>query len=174
MRPMNLTDTERLILANQHEILAYLKKEDKDYHFRMAENLRDGHKWLYEQGFDHFSENLPEEKVEHVIQILGIYGDMHDSYDQLEDKTGIKKDDLKFRGFDGNNECELMHFADALRKSDRFEATIGKRAKNSHMPTTETYKRMIQRWKELGEPHYPYTREMIIAILAEWVHPSRR
>ena len=53
------------------------------YNLRMAENLRDGHKWLYEQGFDHFSENLPEEKVEHVLQILGIYGDMQDSYDQL-------------------------------------------------------------------------------------------
>lgn len=110
----------------------------------------------------------------HVLQILGIYGDMQDSYAQLEDKTGIVEEDLKFRGFDGNNEGELLHFADALRKAGRFETTIGPQAKNSHMPTTETYSRMIQRWKELGEPLYPYTREMIIAILAERVHPSRR
>jgi len=174
MRDLNLTDTERLILANQHEILSLLKKEDKDYHLQMSENLRDGHKWLYNQGFDHLSDNLSEEKVNHVLQILGIYSDMQDSYRQLEDKTGIKEGDLKFKGFDGNNECELMHFADALRKADRFESTIGKRAKNSHMPTTDTYSRMIQKWKELGEPHYPYTRETIIAILAEWIHPSRR
>ena len=38
---MEFTDTERLILANQYEILGKLNS-DEDY-LKLAENLKDGH-----------------------------------------------------------------------------------------------------------------------------------
>jgi uncharacterized protein YfbU (UPF0304 family) len=169
---LKLSDTERLILANQYEILAALKKDESLE--RLAENLRDGHEWLYSQGFDWFSENLPAEDAEHVLWILGIYGDMKASFEALSDKTGIDPRLLAFPGFDGNNESELLHFAGALRKSERFVETIGPNAKNSHMPTTDTYRRMIAKWRELGEPNYPYSREQIVAILDARIHPDNR
>lgn len=169
---LKLSDTERLILANQYEILATLKKDESLE--RLAQNLRDGHEWLYSQGFGWFSENLPAEAAEHVIRILGIYGDMKASFDALTDKTGIDEKLLNFPGFDDNNESELLLFTRALRKSDRFIETIGHDAKNSHMPTTATYRRMIAKWRDLGEPNYPYSRDQIAAILDARIHPDSR
>ncbi len=165
---IKLTDTERLILANQYEILSALR-DDEDY-ARMAETLRDGHEWLYSQYFDSLSPNLPSDKAEHVLTILGIYSDLRDSYNEISDKSGIEERLVKFPGFDGNNESDLLSFARALRKHDRFTETLGKDANNSHMPTTEMYRRMIERWRALGEPRFPYSKETILEILAARVH----
>ena len=172
MASIKLTDTERLILANQYEILSELREDDT--YARWAETLRDGHEWLYSQYFDHISPNLPESKAEHVLAILGIYSDLRDSYNQLNDKSGIEPHQIEFPGFDGNNESELLSFARALRKHDRFTETLGEHNKNSHMPTTDTYRRMIERWRELGEPNYPYDKRTILEILAARVHPDYR
>lgn len=164
MANIKLTNTERLILANQYEILSALKK-DSSYE-RLSENLRNGHEWLYSQAFDWISENLSEEKAEHVLTILGIYGDMRDSYKTLSDKTGIEENEVVFPGFDGNNEAELLMFARALREDDRFVVTLGNTAQNSHFPTNEMYGRMIKKWEEIGKPNYPYTKQMILDILS--------
>jgi hypothetical protein len=171
MRDLDLTATERVLLANQYEILGLLKKE-KSY-LLLSEALKDGHRWLYEQSFDWLSEDMPKKVAEDVLQILDIYSSMQSSYRDLTDKTGIEESQLRFPGFDGNNEGELLHFARALRTSDRFTDTLVGDL-NSHMPTTETYDRMIRRWQELGAPHYPYTRDVIIQILEARIHPSRR
>lgn len=172
MRDIELTDKERLFLANQYEILAALN--DDEHYALMAETLRAGHKWLYDQFFDSLSENLSDSKAQYVLTILGIFGDMKASYDDLTDKTGIDEKSLTFPGFDGNNECELLSFADGLIKHGRFETTLGKNARNSHMPTSGMYGRMIERWKELGSPNYPYTKSTIEEILAARIHPDNR
>jgi uncharacterized protein YfbU (UPF0304 family) len=172
MPRLKLTDTERLILANQYEILASLK--DDDSYTRIAEELRDGHEWLYQQHFDYFSPNMHAEDAEFVVTILGIYSDLRDSYEQLADKSGIEPHQVEFPGFDGNNEGELLSFARALRKRERFIDTLPEHGKNSHMPTRDIYGRMIAKWKELGEPHFPLSKEQIAALLAARTHPSNR
>ena len=172
MRDIELTNKDRLFLANQYEILAALN-DDKHYAL-MAETIKAGHKWLYNQFFDSLSENLPDSQALYVLRILGIFGDLKSSYDNLPDKTGIDEQTLTFSGFDGNNECELLSFADSLIKHGRFEMTLGKCARNSHMPTAGIYGRMIQRWEELGSPSYPYSKETIQEILAARIHPDNR
>jgi hypothetical protein len=171
MRDLNLTSAERLILANQFEILGHLKK-DKGLE-RLAEALKDGHKWLYEQSFDWFSEEMSDKVAQDVLKILEIYSSMRDSFRDLVDKTDLDESRLRFPGFDGNNEGDLMHFAKALRENDRYTDTLVGDL-NSHMPTTEMYGRMVSQWYELGEPNYPYPREVIIKILEAQTHPSRR
>lgn len=172
MRDIELTDKERLFLANQYEILAALN--DDDHYALMAETLKAGHKWLYDQFFDSLSENLPDSQAQYVLRILGIFGDLQASYHDLADKSGIDEKVLAFPGFDGNNESELLSFADSLIKHGRFESTLGKSARNSHMPTTSIYGRMIQRWQELGSPSYPYNKETIQEILASRIDPDHR
>jgi uncharacterized protein YfbU (UPF0304 family) len=172
MAKLKLTDIERLTLANQYQILAALHEDEK--YARMAETLRDGYEWLYSQYFDQLSSNLPEHQAEHVLAILGIYSDLKDSYAKLDDKSGIEESQIIFPGFDGNNEVELLGFSGALRKHDRFSSTIGEHVRNSHMPTTEIYQRMINCWRELGQPNYPYDKQTIQEILAARIHPSHR
>ena len=173
MPRLKLTDTERLILANQYEILAALKNDDS--YARISEELRDGHAWLYQQHFDYFSSsNMREDDAEFVVTILGSYSDLRDSYEQLADKSGIEPHQVEFPGFDGNNEGELLSFARALRKSERFIDTLPEHGKNSHMPTRDIYGRMIAKWEELGKPHFPLSKEQIAALLSARTHPSNR
>ena len=170
---IDLTDKDRLLLANQYEILALLKS-DEGYAL-VADALRSGHKWIYDQHIDsELSETLPANKVEHVLNILNIFGSLKDSYRNLPDKTGIDEKNLLFPGFDGNNESELLIFSQALTKNGRYKLTIGDSATNSHFPTTEMYTRMIKRWNELGAPNYPYSKETIQEILAARMHPHSR
>ena len=172
MAQLHLTDVERLLLANQYEILGLLKKDDG--YTRMADNLRDGHKWLYQQHATQVSDNLPDEDADHVLTILGIYSDLRHSYNQLGDKTGIEEHSVSFPGFDGNNEVELLHFARALSNNQNFSETIGKDARNSHMPTTDMYRRQISEWKSMGSPRYPLSKEQILRLLDARTHPSNR
>lgn len=174
MKDLKLTDKERLILANQYEIMSMLDKHSSEYYLLMSETLKAGHKWLYEQFFDSLSENLSDEDAQHVLKILGIYSDLRDSYSKLDDKSGIDKSNLNFPGFDGNNESEYLGFANNLLKHGRFKETLNETAINSHMPTTDIYKRMIACWENLGAPHYPYSKEIIEKILASRTHPDRR
>ncbi|ANQ84338.1 hypothetical protein dqs_1284 [Azoarcus olearius] len=129
---------------------------------------------MYEQHATTISENLPESQVEHVLNILGIYSDLRDSYQSLSDKSGIESHLVTFPGFDGNNEAELLHFAQALSTNGNYSETIGKTARNSHMPTTDMYNRMIDAWEKLGKPRYPLSREQIMNILDARIHPSNR
>lgn len=172
MPHLELTDTDRLILANQYEILAILKNDDS--YARLAEELRDGHAWLYQQHFDYFSPNMDDEDAKFVLTILGIYSDLRDSYEQLSDKSGIEPHQVKFPGFDGNNEGELLSFARALRKGGRFVDTLPEHGKNSHMPTREIYGRMIAEWDKLGKPQFPLSKDQIAEILAARTHPFNR
>ena len=84
---IELTDKERLFLANQYEILGLLKNED--YYSELAEQLREGHKWLYEQSFDVIYPNFPEENANLVLEILELYEVISDSYEALTDKSDI-------------------------------------------------------------------------------------
>ena len=172
MPRLQLTDTERLILANQYEILGSLKKDET--YTRLAEQLRDGHEWLYQQNFEYFSPNMSNVDAELVVTILGIYSDIKDSYAQLADKSEIEAHQVEFPGFDGNNEGELLRFSRALRESDRFVETLPQHGKNSHMPTRDIYGRMVAMWEELGKPHFPLSKDQIVAVLAARTHPSNR
>lgn len=172
MATIKLTDVERLILANQYEILSKLSKDDT--YALWAEALRDGHEFLYSQCFERLSPNLSEQKTQHVLDILSIYRALRLSYEKLTDKSGIDASDIEFIGFDGNNESDLYGFALALAKSGRFTESLGEYGKNSHSQTTDIYERMIQRWRELGKPNAPYSRKTIEEILAAQIHPSNR
>lgn len=162
MPKIELTDAERLILANQYQILSILEKDD-DYD-QLARNLRDGHKWLYQDQLQ-LSANLPDVDVQHVLDILDLYRLLKSSFEELDDKAGIDIKRLNFPGFDGNNESELLHFAGALSRSGRYLEEIGNPAKNSHHPTNDLYNRMLGEWRRLGEPSYPLSADAIKAIL---------
>jgi len=163
---IQLTDKERLFLANQHEILSFLDKDNSEYHSKLAEQLKRGHKWLYEQSFDYFSENLSEENAQLVLDILQIYEMLQDAYDSVVDKTKVSADEIKFPGFDGNNEPEFMGFVDALKKDDRYVDVIENGYRNSHSQKIHRYSIMITKWEEFGKP-YSLTNDQVLEILGK-------
>ena len=174
---IELTDKERLFLANQHEILGHLDTDNSDYHLKLAEQLRDGHKWLYSQSFDNFSENLPDDDAELVLNILQIYEIIQDAYDGLSDKSLISEHQIKFPGFDGNNESEYVSFARFyVTRINRFP-WFSEREFNSHIHSVDTYKRMLRIFNDVYDPVHGddhLNAQQIISIMNEKIHPSNR
>lgn len=145
---MKFTDTERLILANQYEILGKLHNDN--YYLDLAENLRDGHEWIYDQKI-HVSPIFSEEESDFVAAILELYEALQDSFDALADKGSLTENSVKFPGFDGNNEGDYMGFFSALVKNGQFAHV--KANTNSHMKKINTYKRMLSKWEALEKKH---------------------
>ncbi|WP_019654035.1 YfbU family protein [Variovorax atrisoli] len=168
MEKLKLTDAERLILANQYEILGLLNKDDS--FTRLAENLRDGHRWIYEEKL-HLSPNLSDADTHLVLDILRIYEALQDSHAQLTDKSGIDEGDLIFPGFGGNEEPELRAFAGALSQNGNYHHIVGDHPRDAHSATREMYGQMIGKWRELGKPR-PLNKDQIVAILAAKAFPA--
>jgi uncharacterized protein YfbU (UPF0304 family) len=133
--------------------------------------------WHAERIYDDGDTLSPEECTE-VVDILDMYSGMQRAFDVLKDKSGIEKD-LTFPGFDGNNETSQMTFADYFCRQGRF--TDLKRGKdwNSHFPSIDAYRRMLEVWRPLRKkllerPTPLLTREEIIEILNARIHPSNR
>jgi uncharacterized protein YfbU (UPF0304 family) len=161
---MELTDAERLILSNQYQLLA--KLEDDEHYALMAETLRRGYKWLYDEYLEQtLWPNVDDDKAEFVVDVLDLYSSMKASYGELEDKSGIEASEVDFPGFDGNNETDLMGFANFLLKHGRFDDVLNEGGNNSHMPTVDIYRRMLQAANDMGDPSYPYSKEQLRQLL---------
>lgn len=143
---MEFTDVERVILANQYEILG--KLGDEQAYLDLAENLRDGHEWIYNQKIS-VSPIFTKEQSDFVASILELYRVIQNSFDDLSDKGSLTEDRVKFPGFDGNNEGEYKRFFSALVENDQFAQV--KANTNSHMRKVSTYKNMLDKWESLGK-----------------------
>ena len=158
---MNFTDAERVILANQYEILGKLDLDNEKTYLDLAENLRDGHEWIYNQKIS-VSPIFTKEQSDFVASILELYNFIQNSFDDLSDKGSLTADRVKFPGFDGNNEGDYKRFFSALVENDQFahvNANI-----NSHIQKIPTYKNMLDKWESLGKG-YRLSLDEIEAIL---------
>jgi uncharacterized protein YfbU (UPF0304 family) len=64
---MNLSDEARVILYNQHNILAIVEPEHREYHKRAMTALRLGYHEIWdEEVFPHFEEAIPAESLKLV------------------------------------------------------------------------------------------------------------
>jgi uncharacterized protein len=164
MRKIKLTDAEKLILANQFEILAALQPEQRNEHHRVATGLREGDESIYGPHLQLADTTRDEDTaLEMVMTILGLYDDLKFSYSQLEDPTGIDLTRLSFPGFHEIEEADLLAFADAQR--GKFPAVIHRSGNSAKAPMSEKYSAMIRKWNDLGNPRSPFQRETLIKIL---------
>ena len=161
---IDLNDKERFMLAMQLEILDHLKPNNG--YGKYSQSLLNGNKYLYEGIFKLMSENLPDESARFVLDILSLYSDMKYSFEHMEDKEGIEECEIEFPGFDGNNETDLLNFSEDLLRYHRYESVLKDRDLDSHSQTTEIYQRMLTKWRELGSPRAPLSKEIIQDILA--------
>lgn len=95
-----------------------------------------------------------------------------------DDREVAKAPRSYFGGFDGNNEAQHLGFVKFLfKKKDLFneQRRYAKKTDgyNSHMPTVETYQRMLTKFRSFGE-NVTLSREQVLAILAESNHPENR
>ena len=147
MEPIDLSLTERLILANQFQILAALKPSEADDYNHLVEIAKRGFALEYPSFFTDFDrEGLTREQCEYVRDVLDMFWNLQDSYDQLANKGTLKESDVIFPGFDGNNENSLLQYA-KLQLQHGFQEFRHKAGLNSHFPTAHEYPAMLKRYE---------------------------
>jgi uncharacterized protein len=177
---MKLTRTERWILSNQLNILGILDPDHKNDFEVPKKIIEEGYEYLYSSCIQYISpddEIVTEAESMLVLDILSMFRAITQSLERMEDKTGIDVDQLKFGGFDGNEEGNYYSFAKFFCTEyydQRFpEIGTGYDNFNSHFPILDVYKRMLQVWKECKNKYY-LTKEELIQIGRSTVHPSNR
>lgn len=177
---MKLTRTERWILSNQYRILEKLYPEDADA-FRDAQDaLNSG----YELEYGHLAERiyaekhtLNEDECREVLDILAMFRDLKYGYKEVggEKGTGVEEWLVQFSGFDGNNESSHLGYCRYIcdPKHGRFQELDRGDDYNSHMPSLDRYRRMLDEWRPRSERgHGKLTAEDIRAIASAAPHPQ--
>ncbi len=152
MAPDTLTLYERQTLINQCKMLKKLNAENAEEYDKQIEILRSGYSIQYEEVFE-TSEEMSVEDGRYVYDVLDMYRVLRQSYDNLKDKQGITEDDIKFQGFDGNNETKNYVFAKFLQSQGLWEETLypGCRLNSHSMMTISLYPRMLATYKKIWD-----------------------
>jgi len=183
---MNITDGEKLILLMLSELYERLNIEGeinpefiKSAIF--SHNLW-GIPWKY-SGIPFENQDTPP-IVKDVLDILDMWSFIERAYQKLskDDQKKLEEDahpfgkDPKFTGFDGNNESEHMNIASFLVNDlERFQEFKG-RSLNAHMPTLDTYHRMISEFEKIRNTlgYRPMSLAQLTTVLREIIHPEHR
>lgn len=156
---------KRYELINQLLILEKLYPEEADYYSQNRKALERGYELHYSWLTENLSDGLSEEECEQVLNILNMFRSITFSWQQNTGEEEIP-DDLKFKGFDGNNETAYMGYVQYfINDLDRFrELTYGNEFPyfNSHCPMLEKYKRMLQVWNQFD---FDLTEEQIASVM---------
>jgi uncharacterized protein YfbU (UPF0304 family) len=155
---MELTPNERLFLFNQYKILEYLApvQDDKDYYQRCWKTLEGGFSGDYD--FDSFlSPQMTKEECDEVVDIL----DTHRSLLRAAERNGIG--DIRFAGFDGNNESGHLRLAKFLIAPKGQWDEFKHQDLNSHHSTLLHYRAMVREWKRSANK-YDLTRDDVTRI----------
>jgi uncharacterized protein len=147
---INPTQTERLILINQLEILQKLKPDDADWYADKIKILTNGYTIFYGEIDKCIYEEMSEEDCKEVINILEMFTFLTRTYEKLNQPNVVNK---LFAGFDGNYETDQMGFAHFLiEEQNKFKELKKKNgAYDSHAPMLPKYRAMLEVWKTIPE-----------------------
>ncbi|ATC33026.1 hypothetical protein CA606_12200 [Caulobacter vibrioides] len=150
--------------------------------------IQNGHTWAIEQRYGSDRSESDEERkpvVQKVHDVMHLWTVLEDAYEQLNaaEKAELEvrvphvSKDVRWGGFDGNNESEYMSvLAFMVGYMDFYPNFRGREHLNSHMPTLETFERMWAAYQPIRDsmPEYPLELDDLTTILSARVHPSRR
>lgn len=138
-------------------LLKILKNQgDEEYDYdNMIKALQYGYQYHYSDVFDClFDDELSYEDCREVLDILEMYRGIIYSYINLKregQKVTLTEDDIRFPGFDGNNEGKQMsyteYFIKDLGRYDEIEQ-LSHGYYNSHWPKLNDYRNMLAKWEE--------------------------
>lgn len=185
-RRIALSDGEKLITIMLSELFKQLKlKGDIDPGF-LEEVIYGGHYWALGwaySGLFHGHEDSAA-VVSEVLDFLDMWTFLERGFNALskKDKEQVAAEaqpfgkHVRFTGFDGNGESEYNGIARIfINQLGRFTDFKG-RELNSHMPSLETYRRMLSVFEPLRKNLIGRDLNVgeIIQILQAKLHPSRR
>ena len=147
-----LSKIERYMIANQLRILEKLDSQNAEEYKKDRDIIVHGYTIQYEDVFTEIYDEMSVEECRYVYDVLDLYRVLIRSYDELKDKEGLTPHDVKFRGFDGNNESKRWAFTEHLKKEGRWMETLTGIPLNSHsMSTMSLYPKMLERFEPIRQ-----------------------
>lgn len=153
---MKLSLVERMLMAQNFEILAKLNPEEAASYQWRAEVLQNGYEPLYSWLFEWTAQGdqiVTEQEGEYIYEVLRMYDAIVWSIKQqnLQLPEGVRFYSA-FPGFDGNSEGKYLGFARHFCKEGRYDI-LKKNGEipNSHMPTDQIYRPMLRVWKTMKD-----------------------
>ena len=142
---MKLSMTERIILANQLAILEAVDVDEAEHHAHLREALERGYELDYAALTAAFSdEGLTEAECSEVYDILEMHRALNHGQRELPADAGISAADVRFQGFDGNNETKHMGYVRFIRAEGKYDELGDPDGFNSHRPMLARYRRMLR------------------------------
>lgn len=168
-----LTDIDRAKFIYLFKILKNQGDEEYDYD-NMIKALQYGFELHYKDVFDClFDETLSEAECREVLDILEMYRGIIYSYKNLKalgklDK--LKEEDVRFPGFDGNNEGKQMFYTSYFIEDMNRYAEIAELSHgyyNSHIQMLPRYRAMLAKWEEYKsiDNRYMMNEQQILDLL---------
>lgn len=152
---VRFSDGEKMVILMMADLYKQLGIKDADTSPRfLAEVIYGGHYWAPKwdmQGVFHDHVDDPAD-LKHVVDVLDMWSFIEEAYERftpaerekIATDVGPLGEHVSFHGFDGNNESSQLSIARFLiEHMGRFERFKG-RDLDSHHPTEQRYRRMIQ------------------------------
>lgn len=166
---VSLSDGERLIIAMLADMQKGLNLGRGEIDTDMVSTaIAGGHlwalKWRYQGVYPNHTDS--EQDVTFVGDVLDMWSFIEDGMSQLtaDDRATVSEiagyqEDVKFPGFDGNNEAELLSIA--LFRINTLGQFVGfaNRNLNSHCPMRDRYRKMLAEFTQI-RPTLGYRRPM--------------
>ena len=180
---LKLSDGDNLLTLMLCDVFKHLKiKSDIDPALVKAA-IYGGHYWALRweySGIFHGHEDSSD-TLKEVLDILGMWSFIENGYEKLSkmERDRVAKEsesfdqNIRFPGFDGNNESEYLSIAHFLINNLGRFSIFGNRDLNSHWPAIESYKRMWRVFEpmraNLAGGHL--NPGQIIDVLRAGIHP---
>lgn len=152
---MDLSLKERLIISNQLKILEKLYPDEAEYYAQHRKAIENGYKLHYSWLTEYFFDEMSEEECSEVLDILEMYRAITLSYNELKDKSGIEENEIRFRGFDGNDETRQFSYANYfiidLGRYNELRYGAEHPGFNSHCSMLDKYRRMLSEWQKCSD-----------------------
>lgn len=166
---MELTKKERYIISNQLKILEALFPDEASYYAEQRKAVEYGYELHYSWLTENIDDDvLTEDECKEIVEILNMYRAITFSYNKFENKSDIKRDKIRFIGFDGNEETKQYSYVNYfIIDLDRFKELRNDSEYpdfNSHSPMLDRYRKMLQQWKSFSDKNN-LTEDQIKSIL---------
>ena len=146
-----LTKFQRQLLINQFAILEKLDTDNARLYQKNQKILESGFALWYDEILP--DDEVSRERCDYVNDVLNMFRSLDRSFAALTDKSGIDEEEIWFGGFDGNNESDLLGFAEFIQSEGRFQESLKGDDLNSHSMTERHHNKMLSRFNAICERH---------------------
>ncbi|MGC6335457.1 YfbU family protein [Pasteurella multocida] len=144
---MEMTSTQRLILANQYKLMGLLDSQNAQKYQRLEAIVKGGFALELKELDKEFSD-VSEQECQTVLDTLEMYNALQTSYNNLSDKSALTPHRLQFAGYCAVREKKYLNYLRFITgvEGKYQEFMRCEHGCDSQVPMWDKYMRMLDVW----------------------------